>query len=58
MIGGDGRVYEARGWAIESDKTPIRSDLSLSIAFIGMRLTTHFKIELNFDLILNWLIIT
>lgn len=37
MIGGDGRVYEARGWAIESDQTPIRSDFSLSIAFIGMR---------------------
>lgn len=38
MIGGDGRVYEARGWATESGQTPIRNDLSLSIAFIGMLL--------------------
>lgn len=33
--GGDGRVYEARGWTIESDHSPIHGNSSLSIAFIG-----------------------
>lgn len=33
--GGDGRAYEARGWSIESDHSPIHGNSSLSIAFIG-----------------------
>lgn len=35
LIGGDGRAYEARGWSIESDHSPIHTNSSLSIAFIG-----------------------
>lgn len=34
LIGGDGRVYEARGWSVESD-TFIHSNSSVSIAFVG-----------------------
>lgn len=36
MIGGDGRVYEARGAKIESDHSSINSDCSISIALIGL----------------------
>lgn len=35
LIGGDGRAYEARGWSIENERSPIHSDTSLSIALIG-----------------------
>lgn len=35
LIGGDGRAYEARGWSIANDLSPIHSNASLSIAFIG-----------------------
>ncbi|XP_055323668.1 peptidoglycan-recognition protein SB1-like [Sitodiplosis mosellana] len=35
LVGGDGRAYEARGWSVESDYSPIHSNSSLSIAFIG-----------------------
>lgn len=35
MIGGDGRIYEARGWSIESEHSHIRADRVISVALIG-----------------------
>lgn len=43
MIGGDGSVFEVRGWTVESGPMPVRSDLSLSIAFIGLWTIEQFS---------------
>lgn len=35
LIGGDGSVYEGRGWDIQGDHTPRYNENSIAIAFIG-----------------------
>lgn len=35
LVGGDGNVYEGRGWDVAGDHTPDFDDKSIGIAFIG-----------------------
>jgi N-acetylmuramoyl-L-alanine amidase len=41
LVGGDGQVYEGRGWDIQDALAKNVNDISLGIAFIGM----YFHLE-------------
>lgn len=35
LIGGNGHIYEGRGWSIQTDESPIREHIVLTVAFLG-----------------------